>query len=164
MKKILIVCLFLLIPFTSIAADITEIDIVEYGIYTSEIIGTIDAPLTTSGKYNLVKNINLVMQTDRIPAKKGTKFGLFYIIKGDLKGEKIKITEIVKFPRKGFRDPKTGKIFRQSEFTSIKKIGSKNFVAGVFAEDWDLFPGKWLVQLWHNDEKFAEKSFMVFKP
>lgn len=164
MKKTLIICLILLSSLPSVAADITDIDIVEYGIYTSEIIGTIYAPLTTSGKYNLVKNVILVEKTDKIPATKGTKFGLFYVIHGSIEGEEINIKEIVKFPNPGYRHPKTGKLFRKSEFSSIKKIGSKNFVAGVFSEDWDLFPGIWSVQLWHNGKKLAEKSFTVFKP
>lgn len=164
MKKTLIMCIIFLSSLPSTAADITDIDISEYGIYTSEIIGTIYAPLTTSGKYNLVKNIQLVEKTDKIPAAKGTKFGLFYVINGDIDGEEVNITEIVKFPNPGYRDPQTGKLFRQSEFSSIKKIGSKNFVAGVFAEDWDLYPGNWQIQLWHNNQKLAEKSFFVFKP
>ena len=164
MKKALVLCIFLLIALPSVAADITDIEIIEYGIYSSETIGTIYAPLTTSGKYNLVKDITLVEKTDRIPATQGTKFGLFYLINGDLEDEEVKITEIVKFPAPGYRDMKTGKIYKKSEFSSIKKIGSKNFVAGVFAEDWDLFPGTWQVQLWHNNQKLAEKSFTIFKP
>ncbi len=164
MKRALMVCLFLSISMPSIAADVIEIDIVEYGIYTSEIIGTIYAPLTTSGKYNLVKNVKLVQKTDKIPATKGTKFGLFYVIRGDGDDEEVNITEIVKFPNPGYRDPSTGKLFRQSEFSSIKKIGSKNFAAGMFSEDWDLYTGNWLVQLWYNNQKLAEKSFTVYKP
>jgi len=164
LKKALIMGMVLLISFPLVAAEITEIDIVEYGIYTSDIIGTIYAPLTTSGKYNLVKNINLLEKTDKIPATKGTKFGLFYVIKGDIEGEEVNITEIVRFPNPGYRDPKTGKLFRQSEFSSTKKVGSKNFVAGMFSEDWNLYPGNWRVQLWHKDQKLAEKSFTVFKP
>ena len=164
MKKILTLSLFLLISISHAASGSTQIEIVEYGIYTSEIIGTVYAPLTTSGKYNLVKNVTLVKKTDKIPATRGTKFGLFYIIKGDFEGEEIKITEIVKFPNPGYRDPNTGKLFRKSEFSSMKKVGSKNFVAGMFAEDWDLFPGKWKVQLWYKKHKLAEKSFIVFKP
>lgn len=163
MIKSLVMCLFLLISTPSMAADAVEIEIVEYGIYTSEIVGTIPAPLTTSGRYNLVKNVNLVAGTDNIPASKGTKFGLFYIVHGDSPGEEVIITEIVKFPPPGYRDSTTGKIFRRSEFSSTKKIESKNFVAGVFAEDWDLFPGEWIIQLWHQNQKLAEKKFTVYK-
>jgi hypothetical protein len=164
MKKALIACMIILISFPSIAEEITGIDIVEYGIYTSDIIGTIYAPLTTSGKYNLIKNINLVKKTDTIPATKGTKFGLFYVINGDFEGEEVNITEIIRFPNPGYRDPKTGKLFRQSEFSSIKKVGSKNFVAGMFSEDWDIYPGTWKVQLEHKGQILAEKSFIVFTP
>jgi len=164
MKKLHIICLFILISFPSAASDAIKIDIIEYGIYSSEIIGTIYAPLTTSGKYNVVKNVKLIKKTDKIPATKGTKFGLFYRIHGEPEGDEVYITEIVKFPSPGYRDPKTGKLFRQSEFSGIKKIGTKNFVAGVFSEDWDLFPGTWAIQLWHNNQKVAEKSFLVYKP
>jgi len=161
-----VLCLFIICFLTTPAAseEVTGIDIVEYGIYSSEIIGTIYAPLTTSGKYNVVKNVKLREKTDKIPATKGTKFGLFYIIQGDFEGEEVVITEIVRFPNPGYRDPNTGKLFRKSEFSSTKKVGSKNFVAGMFAEDWDLFPGVWKVQIWYKDKKLAEKAFTVFKP
>lgn len=164
MKKIVVLCLILLISSPLVAVEITEIEIVEYGIYTSEIIGTIYAPLTTSGKYNLVENVKLVEKTTHIPATKGTKFGLFYIIHGNNTGDEVEITEIVRFPNPGYRDPKTGKRFRKSEFSSMKTIGSKNFVAGTFAQDWDLFPGAWMVQLWHKDQKLAEQEFTVYQP
>jgi hypothetical protein len=164
MKKIIMLFLIVLISSPLVAVEITKIEIVEYGIYTSEIIGTIYAPLTTSGKYNLVKNVKLVEKTTNIPATKGTKFGLFYIIHGNNEGEEVKITEIIRFPNSGYRDPKTGKRFLKSEFSSMRIIGSKNFVAGTFAEDWDLFPGTWQVELWHKDQKLAEKAFTVFNP
>lgn len=164
MKKLIIACLFLLVASPLVATNVTKIEIVEYGIYTSEIVGTVHAPSTTSGKYNLVKNVKLVEKTTKIPATKGTKFGLFYIIHGDIEGEDVKITEVVRFPNPGYRDPKTGKRFLKSEFSSMKTIGSKNFVAGTFAEDWDLFPGTWLIQLWYKDQKLAEKAFTIFKP
>jgi hypothetical protein len=110
MKKALVLCMFLLISLPLVAADISDIEIIEYGIYTSETVGTIYAPLTTSGKCNLVKDITLVKKTDRMPATQGTKFGLFYLINGDLEDEEVKITEIVKFPSPDYRDMKTGKI------------------------------------------------------
>ena len=32
----------------------------------------------------------------------------------------------------------------------------------TFEEEWDLIPGVWKIQVWHEGKKLAEKTFTVY--
>jgi Domain of unknown function (DUF3859) len=45
-----------------------------------------------------------------------------------------------------------------------KIIGDNTYNDYGFGEKWQMVPGEWRLQLFHNGKKLAEKSFYIYKP
>ncbi len=168
MKRTLIFLIVGLFYFSAtVSAKETQIhgiDILEYGIYTTNKTKTTEVPNLPGEKGRLIKEVTFAVETDRIDAFIGTHFGFRFVIKGEPKGKKVDIKFVTIFPASGLRDSKRGKIFYKSEYVNSLEIGKKWLKGYGFDEEWELVPGKWTFQLWHEDRKLAEKTFTVYRP
>jgi hypothetical protein len=106
----------------------------------------------------------LKKRTTDIPAEKGLKFGITYLIKGYPIGTPVKIDFAVHYPPPGLTNPKTGKTDTQSMVSLVKKIGRLTATGYLFNQKWEMKPGKWTFQIWIDGKKMAEKVFMVYIP
>jgi hypothetical protein len=113
---------------------------------------------------NIIKEVKLIKKTNEIPAEMGVRFGMRYIVRGAPIGEKVKIKNVTILPSSGLKDPRTGKVRYKNQYTSIIVIGKRSYREYLFEEEWEAVPGKWTFQLWHADQKLAEKTFTVYKP
>jgi hypothetical protein len=167
MTKIFIMLMFVVsfigAPFTVKAADIDVLDIIKFGIFKAELISKEEAPGAAAGRKNIIKNVVLVEQTANIPAYVGTRFGFEFIIKGRPAGDKVDLT--YKYFHPLITNPQTGKLFTSQEITSKnKEIGKATSISYTFDYPWEMVPGEWTFQIFHNDKKMAEKSFYIYKP
>ena len=120
---------------------------------------------TDYGTSAISKVEKLIKQTDRVPAQIGTTFGFRYQIKGKPKEGRVEFVVKVIIPKPGLTNPKTGKTFHTLTFLKKKvKIDKIHHEFLTFEEKWDLVPGKWEIQIWHEGKKVAEKTFTVYKP
>ena len=72
------------------------------------------------------------------------------------------------------KHPKTGKLTHYYDETIRAPIGRTMqghyllvwSIAAMqkFAQESDLVPGEWKLQLWHGGKKLKEKTFTVYKP
>jgi hypothetical protein len=165
MKKISIVAalaVFILMSALNLwAADIQSVEIIKYGTYKSEILRHEDAPKAAIGSKTVSRNIVYLQTTDKIAATSGISFGFDYIIHGT-GDDLVEIT--VKYLHPPMTNPKTGKVFTSQEISSTKKMGVKNSIGYRFAEEWEIVPGTWTIQLFYGDKKIAEKIFYITKP
>ena len=67
------------------ASLVDKIVIVEKGVYRAEIIKKIEIP-TATGAINTVTDVRLLESTTHIPARKGVRFEVRYMIVGAQKG------------------------------------------------------------------------------
>lgn len=101
--------------------------------------------------------------TTRIPMVLGTQFGLEYQVNTKPKNRPISLTTIIRFPEPGLQAPR-GKTYTESKETYRRKVGEPHLHGYGFDEEWELVPGKWVFEVWHNKAKLISKTFTVFDP
>jgi len=143
------------------AQQIDRVEIVEWGIFQHEQMGVTPAPLAATGKTNLVTNVRIQQVTTTIPALVGMKFGFRFTVVGSPAGALVNLKCITRFPSQGITNPNTGKRFSSSEFHSSAVIGVTTYRGYGFDYDWEVEPGPWTLEVWHEGRKLAEKTFMV---
>jgi len=164
-KKIIvidtIICfvfLGLLFSIKAVAVERYHIELYDYGIYETVFVQYDKAPNTGEGKIERISHKKLLRRTEQIPGKKGTKFGIRYILEGTQQGKDVEV--LVKVLHSGTvnEQPTT----RINEWSTTKKIGQIAFDGWKFNTDSELIHGNWTIQLYHEGMKLAEKSFQVF--
>jgi hypothetical protein len=152
------VFLGLLCSINAVAVEGYQISVVDYGIYEASFVKYGNAPDTDVGKIEKVSTKQLLRLTDRIPGKKGTKFGIRYILDGAQQGKDVEV--LVKVMHSGTVNEQPTTII--NEWSTTKKIGEIAFDGWKFNTDSKLVHGNWTIQLYHEGMKLAEKSFQVF--
>ena len=161
MKKMLIVAALLMIPALTMAAvTINTAKIIDYGIYTEKTVGTAklaDAPAPTR---DLIDNVVFTSITNRIPAQKGVRFGVRFLLDGLPKGKEIVLVKKVLHPA----ITEKGKTYTAHQY-EINYIMGKEFVSGfAFGSDNLIVPGDWTFQFFADGKKVLEQTFTVYKP
>ena len=143
-------------------STILSIDILEYGMFDSTIIKKQVAENTSAGVSNLIKDFKLIKQTTDIPGKLGNQFGLKFAAKGIAAKAKIKLS--VKLIHPMTVNPETKKEVTEEQWTAYAKVageGCSGCTGWTFDYPWEIVPGKWIFQLWYEDNKLAEKTFTI---
>jgi hypothetical protein len=143
------------------AQHIDRVEIVEWGIFRSDLQGTLAAPGTATGTENLVANVRLQQVTTTVPALVGTEFGLNFKVVGSPPGVGVRLKHVVRFPKQGLTNPANDKTFSMSEFHSVAIVGQTTYRGYSFDQDWEVETGPWTMEIWHEGRKLAEKQFMV---
>lgn len=102
-------------------------------------------------------------QTDRIAAIQGNRFGFLFEITGLPSAEPVRLKRVVNHPPHWV--PGGGKSTQTvDEFPMLLPKGGtiRGYVAMVFADDWDMLPGKWSLELWRDGTRLLSKEFTVF--
>jgi hypothetical protein len=145
------------------APSVDRIEIVEKGLYRVETARATQAAGTATGVQDELANVKLVSDTTTIPARIGTSFGLRYRVVGGPNRASVKLTVIVRFPGEGLRNPKTGERTARDVTSWTRHIGGVTYNGYGFDEAWELVPGTWTYEIWHDGRKLAEQSFTVVK-
>ncbi len=140
---------------------VQSIVITDFGLYTSQIDKTVNAPGTAAGTNNLVSDIKLLESTTTIPARLGSNFGFRYRIIGE--GKSVTVKLVTHIPEPGLRNPETGNTNVTSVVYIERSIGAVNFTSYSFDHDWEVVPGTWTKEIWVGDRKLASQSFNVVK-
>jgi len=154
--------LFALMPAAGARAQQVErVEIVEWGIYRTDNIGTYANPDSPSGTSYLAANIRLQQTTTVIPALVGLTLGFRYEVVGRPPGEKLTLKYVIRFPLQGLTNPDSAKTFFIMETGSLTFVGGIKFEGYTFEHDWEVETGPWTLEIWHGGRKLAEKTFMV---
>ena len=123
------------------------------------------APQTPTGaNQRLLAGPVLVTSTNRIPAKIGVQFGLWYEINNlPVHNGEVEVTAIVSLPTITKPDGTTSK-----EFKVVQKQVSKDGVlvswSGYgFEDDFELVTGDWDIKIQFNGKTVCAQEFSVFK-
>ena len=127
-----------LIPWT----EVTGGELVDFGTYE----------LKSGGGVQLLK------QTDVIPAQPNTNFGIRYRVKGRPKGRNARISVEVKHPK--VVNPKTGTATTVEKNDVVIGIGSLDY-RGVKLGGWYTVPGRWEIRVVSGNHLVVKKAFTV---
>lgn len=151
---ILIFSLFVGWPIATMATEVDNIEIIDFGLYKTTFTGWQDAPDTQRGKIQIIGQRELVKRTKRIPGSGGAEFGIRYVVNGQEEGSKVDVLVRVSHSELKTRD----------EWIAARQIGTPSFEGWKFDAESQIVPGKLTIQLFHEGTKLAEKSFTVYEP
>lgn len=137
-----------------------------YGLFRQRIKGrVVTDPNASTGK--LIRGTTLEFigdNTDRIPLRKGTRFGYRYWLKLPPDQSNPSLNRVLIHPAMTLPD---GTMVSRSERT-IKKHATHGIVTAIDAyalnEDYELVEGEWIFQLWYNEQILVEQKFFAFTP
>jgi hypothetical protein len=150
----IIIGLVVLCPFVSQASEVDSIKIIDFGLYKTKFANWQEAPDTQRGEIQLIGSRELLRRTKRIPGKGGTEFGIRYVVNGQEEGGPVDL-----LVRVVHCESQTSE-----EWTTSRQIGAPSFDGWKFDTYSQINPGKLTIQLFHQGEKLAEKSFTVYEP
>ena len=140
------------------AQQVSRIDVIEYGIYTAEITSTEKMP--NGIERNNLRNICHVATTTKIPARMGVMFGFRFQVEGTPEGAGAMLMRITRYPTAvqpiASRPPVT---YYAHEI--VVGIGAVSYIGYGFDYEWELIPGRWVLELWQGRNQLAAQEFMV---
>jgi hypothetical protein len=103
-----------------------------------------------------------VTETDRIPARLGVRFGVGFTIRGTPAGQEVEGRRVWRFPP--MTNPATGITLSRSTNAINCRLGEPCFSGQFLANEFELVPGTWSVEIWVGDTKLLEQSFTLYRP
>lgn len=156
-----------LVPCVSEPANdrLLQVLVREPGIY----LASSDSRLlpTVAGDVYHVRDVSLLQGTTVIPIHKGLRFGLRYTVVGgapEFAARSVSLRMVTRFPHSGLWDPRSGETYFKKEYIIERLLGSAGYRVFHLDEDWELIPGLWVFEFWHDDKKVAEQEFCLFDP
>jgi hypothetical protein len=135
--------------------QISDLNLLDYGLMKINVKKTIEKSTTASGKYNVTDGVEFIETTSNITAKKKTTFGIKYQVNGTPTGRKVDLTVKIIHPKIKGKTVSTAKV--------KGTIGSWRSTFYTFDEDYELVEGEWRIQVWFENSMLLEKAFMVRK-
>jgi hypothetical protein len=138
--------------------SVTNATVNEVGIYTARVVKEVKVPGVAGGTNQGLDSFTLVQATTNVPARIGTRFGFRFTIQGTPSNAPIVLTMVGEHPP--YRDPQTGKTQSRDQYQLHSWIG-RTYTSYSFDNNWELVPGKWKFEVWHEGKKLCEQSFMI---
>lgn len=143
------------------SAQAQEIQIVDYGIYTARGDKVFQDLKSPTGRRRSLE-VDLVKQTDVIPAVLNTKFGFRFKVLGVPDGTTVHLR--LKFDYPEMTNPTTRKVSSSYEALGNCPVGSN--LLGMFwdfVHPWEMRAGKWTMSIYSGDRLLAQRSLIVVK-
>jgi hypothetical protein len=134
------------------------------GIYTARRIGRIDNPNSPTGKTTEIERVQVSNQTSRIPLVIGLTFGMTVTVDSRKDIGTIQLRGIYRFPPPGIVNPKTGVSSLTVEAIETCQVGEDWTMTYSFDEIYELLQGVWQFELWDEENKLADKTFLAVPP
>lgn len=160
MRSILL-CLVLLLGPAWVAAHgaiVERLRIVRIGLYALQPVGRNHGP---DAAWKPVRKLQRLAATEVVPARLCLSFGIEYVVTGRPSAAPVAIRMVTRFPAPGLDQP-GGQARKLQEVYDLQlAIGRIHFRSYTFDEVWELVPGVWTFEFWHEDRKLAEQTFTV---
>jgi hypothetical protein len=156
-----LVAVFLILASASVRAQkVTGAELVEYGVLKKMVSGgLLNAPKSLTGKVNNAIASQLVDSTTTIKASVGTTFGIGVKLLGEPEGAAITLHFRCAHPK--LTDPASGHSSELDEWEGAAPVGHLRYVSYTFDDNWEVIPGKWMIQVLYDGKVLAEKTFDV---
>jgi hypothetical protein len=152
-----IALVLVLLAGTADARDV-GVEIVQYGVFRSEIVGTRrDVGGIT---HNVVDKICHIATTQVVPLRIGLQFGLRYRVTGPVAGERVRLKKIVRYPAVMTPPPPESARAQVVDFLELQ-VGATSYTEYALEQPWELVAGTWTFQFFERDRLLAEFSFTL---
>ncbi|MCZ4323235.1 DUF3859 domain-containing protein [Pseudomonas anguilliseptica] len=137
-----------------------DAEIISYGIADNVVTQTEKNRDLVSGEKHLIDTWNIKKETQQIPNKIGTEFGIAYRL-NNIQAVTVEIEEIIIFPGAGLVNPNTG---RGTKIDSEKLEINSNidqYFSYTLDYPWEAKSGTWVFQVKKQGKVLLEKEFHV---
>ncbi len=121
-------------------------------------------PKASTGKVIRGVTLEFTEDTDRIPLRKGVRFGYRYWLKFAPDQKQVRLKRVLIHPEMTL--PNGSKVTRSER--TIGRRTTHGIVTSIDAyalsEDYELVEGEWIFQLWYQDKMLAEQRFTTYWP
>jgi hypothetical protein len=117
------------------------------------------APGTAAGAVHMGGTAMLLAATDRVPRKRGTAFGYQFVVQGQPKGAVVSVRVVVLHP--AVQAPGTASTSERDSWDQKAALGVTSYAGWRFDEPWEMAPGKWTIQVFHESRLLAAREFTV---
>jgi len=107
----------------------------------------------------LLDQPEFVHLTDEVTASKGDAFGIAFKVAGVPAEGMVQLK--IKYIHPPLQDPTKDQMVTMEGHDLFARIDQVRTAGWVFDYDWELVPGEWRIQLFHEDQLMAEKIFNV---
>lgn len=162
MRLILIFCipLFFSCSTSKNVSPACKINFKEIGHGVSESNVIVRDPMSKSptGLRSYSDDYKIIVSTDTIPGKKGSRFGVVYELQSsDDTVVTLKVEWI--YPKKIVNND--GQSFRALKYKTTRSTNQETYSSYILDEDYEVVPGKWIFRLSYNKKKIYEHVFYV---
>jgi hypothetical protein len=147
-------------------SELLQAEVRWVGTVANEPVEEVPAPGGPSGTQVIIDNPpGMAEATTKIPARKGERFGISYVLKGVPEGSHAGIREIWRFPEPGLTNPETGITTQELVRRKILVVTDNAMFSGwALLYEWELVPGTWTFELWTGDRLLLRQPFEVHRP
>jgi len=138
---------------------IDRVDIIEKGIFQARAKQTQQDQASPTGGVRALTTIAMVKETDVFQPKLGMHFGIRYTIRGFPAGARVPVKIVQRYPIAGLLNPRTQKTTYSYQQNSFKTVGYPAYEGYHLGSAWELVPGIWTFEIWHNGRLLAEQKF-----
>jgi hypothetical protein len=139
------------------AAREVSATIVEYGLYTAEVVGQ---QREASGIVtDLLDKLCHVATTPTVPLQSHLHFGFRFRIDGPMPGEPVELTFAVTFPEAAH--PPAGLPLRRHQHSGLRETGTVSYTGYSLDQEWEFVPGDWTLEVLQGERRLAGMSFTV---
>ncbi len=137
--------------------------LLHHGIFVARDAGMTDAPDMLAGAVGRLDSAQVVEETTTIPAQRGLKFGIQFVITGPVQGQIVPITFVTQYPKPGLTNADGKKAFRE-QIESFAQVGRPDYYGFTFEEPWEMVCGHWQFEVWSGDQQLAVQDYQVVSP
>ena len=138
---------------------IDRVDIIEKGIFHVVPKPTQDHQASPAGSPRVLAGVVLIANTTVIKPAIGIHFGIRYRIRGYPRGARVPIRIVHHYPIAGLKNPHNQKPTYTYQQTSMKVVGNSAYEGYHLSAPWELVPGIWSFEIWHEGRLLAEQEF-----
>lgn len=143
------------------SAQAVRAEILEFGIFETQVVGLTKAPKTVSGVINKTGYTRLVRETQVVAAMPGRTFGVKFRIAGPAAADDYLTYRNIHPP---LTNPKTGRTLKIGEWRSRIGLVREKFIGFGFDHGWEMAEGLWTLQIYYRGQLIGEKTFKVVVP
>lgn len=132
---------------------VSKVELQACGVYERAVERREDDARSASGKRTIVQDHRLVNETTRIPGRVGLHFGCQVVLQGTPADGLATFRAVLRLPPGARRDELSG--------SQAYNIGELGHVGYTFGSGDALAYGEWTLQIWVDERKLAEKTFVV---
>lgn len=149
------------------AQQAKDVDVLWVGTYRISVTRAVEDPTAPTGYRYVAQGVEPVLQSRRIPAVVGTRFGIAYRLKGEPEGAAIPVQAFWRFPERGLTNPETRTTIFEWKTAELQcRLEQQPFCLFGYPlqHAWEIVPGKWTLEIWVENVKRVETTFDLYLP